>query len=85
MIDATKGPAPAWRRKGMLPLLSVLIVLTGYAIWAKEINKPSSSASSPPAVSATVATVPAAKAPPPTSATTIPGGIPLSSRNPFSG
>ena len=81
MIDSTKGPLPAWKRYGIPVLLVVLIVVAAVAIWSKELHHSSpSSASTPtsPAITATHA-APHAKSP----ATTIPGGLPVSGRNPF--
>lgn len=85
MIDASKSPLPTWKRYGIFVMLAILIVVAGYVIWTKELHKSSSSspASSPPAATtpAPVTAVPATKPVP----TTIPGGLPISNRNPFGG
>lgn len=82
MIDSSKSPLPLWRRYATAGFLTVLLVVMGYVVWAKELHH--SASSNPPAASATVgvgkassATVPA---PPPT---TVPGGVPISKRDPF--
>lgn len=82
MIDASKSPTPAWQRYAIAVLLSLLIVVAGYVIYTKELHH--TSASAPPAAPAAPATRSAtgprsAK----TSATTIPGGVPVSARDPF--
>jgi hypothetical protein len=86
MIDASKSPLPTWKRYGLFVLLAVLIVVAGYVIWTKELHKSSSSspATSPPAAT-TPAPATAKAATTPSVATTVPGGLPISSRNPFGG
>lgn len=83
MIDASRSPMPTWKRYGTFVLLAVLIVVAGYVIWTKELHKKSSSppSSSPPAATtpAPVTATTVAKPAP----TTIPGGLPISNRNPF--
>lgn len=80
MIDASKSPLPAWKRYGIMVLLAVFIAVAGYMIWNKELHHSSSNSSSPPAPTAPpILTPPPAKAVP----TTIPGGIPVSTRSPF--
>jgi len=91
MIDATKGPVPAWQRYTIIVLLAVLLVVAGYVVWTKELHKSTpASSGAPAAVHAIVPTANpatgngsavAAKTVP----TTVPGGIPSSSRNPFAG
>lgn len=83
MIDSTKSPIPVWKKYTAGVLLAVLIVVAAYVIWTKELHHSSpNSASSAPQITAPVKQ-PAAKSKAP--ATTIPGGIPPSSRNPFGG
>ncbi len=82
MIDASKSPVPAWKRYLTIALLAVLVLAAAYVIYTKEIHHSSPSPASPaPAASQ------AQPAPRPTQTktapTTIPGGIPISSRNPF--
>jgi hypothetical protein len=66
----------------MFVLLGVLIVFAAFVIWTRELHHHSSGSanSSPPP-----ATAPAAPSIRQAPATTIPGGIPVSSRNPFQG
>jgi hypothetical protein len=86
MIDATKSPLPTWKRYGLIVLVAALVVVAGAMIWTKELHhslpgisksKPAATQAAPPATTSTktAQTVP----------TTIPGGIPVSSRNPFAG
>ena len=88
MIDATKSPMPTWKRYGLLVLIAALVVVAGAMIWTKELHhslpvlSKSKPAASAPA-SSTPSTPPTAASKP--VATTIPGGIPVSARNPFSG
>lgn len=83
MSDATASPVPAWKRYATMALLAALIIVAGYVLYTKEFKHTGSSASTTPP-----ATAPAPLAVPPspthtTAPTTIPGGIPISSRNPF--
>lgn len=80
MIDASKSPMPAWKRYSMIVLLAVFIAVAGYMIWTKDVHKSSSHTSTPPSQPAPAVVAPAATKPAPT---TIPGGIPVSSRSPF--
>jgi hypothetical protein len=81
MIDATKSPTPTWRKYLTPVVLAVLIVIAGYVVWNKELHHSSSNASSP----TTIVTIPGKKAPAKvlSPATTVPGSIPISNRNPF--
>lgn len=84
MIDSTKSPVPLWKRYGIVILLSLLILVAGYEIWSKEIhhtNTGSATGSTPAAAQTAPATSSPSHASAP--ATTIPGGVPISSRNPF--
>jgi hypothetical protein len=82
VIDSSKSPTPLWQRYALAGLLTVLVVVVGYMVWAKELHHPSSSASPPPpAAPVTTVAAPAGGAP---VTTTIPGGIAVSSRDPFS-
>ncbi len=92
MIDATKSPLPAWKRYGLIVLVAVLVVAGAGMIWTKELHhslpglsksKPAPSAPAP-ATESTPATAAASKSSKPV-ATTIPGGIPVSARDPFAG
>lgn len=82
MIDSTKAPMSPTRRYVTTALLTLLILVAMYVLWTKELHHSNPSpASSTPAV-----THPAARsATAPTPSTTIPGGIPISGRNPFGG
>jgi hypothetical protein len=87
MIDATKSPAPTWKRYGIFLIVAVLLVVAAGVIWTKElhhsipgISKSKPSASAP--ASSVHSTPPVTAASKPV-ATTIPGGIPVSGRNPF--
>jgi hypothetical protein len=82
MIDATKAPTPTWKRYAMAVILTGLLVIVGYVIWAKELHHSSPGGSSAPAtstVSGSGALAQAKRAPVPT----VPGGIRLTGRNPF--
>jgi hypothetical protein len=79
MIDSTKSPVPAWRKFLMVVVLGVLIVIAGYFLWTKELHKSSSNG---PSSTPTTVTAPV-KVPPKAPTTTVPGGIPISNRNPF--
>lgn len=81
MIDSTKSPMPAWRRYASLVALTALVFVAGFVIWTKELHHHSAApvSASPPAIARTVAPKPAVA----TTTTTIPGGLPVSSRNPF--
>lgn len=82
MIDSTKSPVPAWKRYATMALLAVLLLVAGYVIYTKELHHSSAATAPGPApVSKPVTPAPVAKQP--STATTIPGGIPISSRNPF--
>jgi hypothetical protein len=91
MIDATKSPLPAWKRYGLIILVAALVVVAAGMIWTKELHHsiPGISKSKPAAsapASATPSSAPAASASKPKPvATTIPGGVPVSARNPFDG
>jgi hypothetical protein len=89
MIDATKSPVPAWQRNAIIVVLAVLVVVAGYMLWTKELHKSTSGSSGAPA--AVHAILPTAN---PTTGngsavtiktapTTVPGGVPVSSRDPF--
>lgn len=84
MIDSTRSPMPVWRRYGTVVLLTVLIAVAGYIVWTKELHhgQGTPAAVSPPAAVKTVAPKAATA---PSTTTTIPGGLPISSRDPFGG
>jgi hypothetical protein len=80
MIDATKSPTPAWRKYLIFVVLGVLIVIAAYFVWVKELHHSSHIGSSSTPTTVTVpAKQPVSKAP----ATTVPGGLAISNRNPF--
>jgi hypothetical protein len=83
--DATKSPTPAWQRTLIGVLLAVFIIAVGYFLWTHELHhsaKAAPSGGSPAAVQPAPAQPSHHGATPPT---TIPGGIPISSRDPFAG
>lgn len=84
MIDSTRSPIPTWRKYATAILLTVLIAVAGYVVWSKELHHGQSTpaAVSPPVAAKTVA--PKA-APTASTTTTIPGGLPISTRDPFGG
>lgn len=84
MIDSSKSPIPLWRRYATIALLGVVIVVAGYLLWSKELHHSTSAAPAAPTVTAKTSTS-KATTPPVAPSTTIPGGIPLSTRNPFGG
>jgi hypothetical protein len=89
MIDASRSPRPAWKRYGIFLLLVALIAVAAFVIWKKELHH-SSPAAAPPTPARTVPAHTAAHtavrtAKPAAPATTVPGGLPISSRNPFKG
>ena len=80
-VDATKSPTPAWKRALVMVLLAVLILVTGYFLWTHELHKsspPASSSGPAPAVQTSPTSVKPASTP-----TTVPAGLPISTRNPF--
>lgn len=83
MIDASKSPVPAWKRYATMALLAVLLLAAAYVVYTKELHK--GSPTSRPAPATAPVNPPSSPAPAAgqTPATTIPGGIPISSRNPF--
>ena len=83
MIDASKSPMPAWRRYLTAVFLTVLIAAAGYVVWVKELHPSSPATSSPPAAAAPAAGAPTGQPEHATPSTTIPGGIPVSSRDLF--
>lgn len=88
MIDATKSPLPTWKRYALFVLIAALVVAAGAMIWTKELHHSLPGLSkSTPTTSATQSTPPSTTASKASKsvATTIPGGIPVSSRNPFAG
>ncbi len=87
MIDATKSPLPTWKRYGLFLLVGVLVVVAAGVIWTKELHhsipgisksKPAASAPASEQSPSPTGTTPAKPV-----ATTVPGGIPVSARNPF--
>ncbi len=83
MIDAAKAPTPTWKRYATAAILTVLLVIAGYVIWTKELHHSSPGGSSAPAASTAAGSTPPAPAKQ-APAATVPGGIGLSGRNPFS-
>ncbi|HET9075507.1 MAG TPA: hypothetical protein VFN68_01130 [Acidimicrobiales bacterium] len=83
MIDASKTPTPAWQRYLLAALLTVLIGVIAYMVYFRDLHR--SGPTARPAASAAHSTVtahPATASVAPTT-TTIPGGIPISGRDPF--
>lgn len=83
MLDASKSPIPTWRRYVMAGVLTIAILVAGWFVWSKDLHHASlpgtpAAATTPPGLPAGPATRQSAS-----TATTIPGGIPVSSRNPF--
>jgi hypothetical protein len=87
MIDATKSPLPTWKRYGLFVLVAVLVVVAAGVIWTKELHhsipgisksKPAASAPAPNASSTGPEVTPSKPV-----STSVPGGIPVSSRDPF--
>lgn len=83
MIDSTKTPTPVWQRYAVAALLTVLIACAGYVLWSKELHHTHAAAptGSAPAQTASKSPSPTSK---PSHVTTIPGGVPVSGRDPFS-
>ena len=83
MIDSTKSPVPAWKRYTTIALLAVLVVIAAFVIYTKEIHHSSSGSPASQAPAPVVSTTPSTANAKPSAPTTIPGGIPVSNRNPF--
>ena len=88
MIDSTKSPVPTWKRYLTIVVLAVLVLGAGYMLYTKDLKGSSSSSNaSPPA--ATVPTAPSSGSsgggsnPSTVPATTVPGGVAASNRDPF--
>jgi hypothetical protein len=83
-VDATKSPTPAWKRTVVMALLGVLILAAGYFVWTHDLHKsspPASSSGPAPAAQTSQTSQPSVK--PAATTTTVPAGLPISSRNPF--
>jgi hypothetical protein len=82
MIDASRSPRAAWQRYATIVALAVLILLAVLFISKKVLHhgSQSNSAPPPPAVTSPVKSIKAAA---PHNA--VPGGVPISNRNPFQG
>ncbi len=81
MIDPTRSPKPAWRRYLATCLLTVVVVAAGYFVYTKDLRHHSATATPPAASTSTASTNATAEMP----STTVPGGPPVSGRNPFGG
>ena len=81
-IDATKSPTPIWQRRTIAVLLAVLLAAVAYMVWTKDLHH-SSPASAPAPVTAPARTHSAPVSGVASPTTTVPGGIPVSSRDPF--
>lgn len=81
-VDATKSPTPAWQRKAVAAVLAVLVAAVAYVVWTKDLHHTAPAASSPPAATKPAPSVNAAS-PPASATTTVPGGLPVSGRDPF--
>jgi hypothetical protein len=82
MIDASRSPRPAWQRIATIAALAVLILLALLFISKKVLHHNSSGSSNINIPAASAPAVPSVKKAP---VTTVPGGVPVSSRNPFQG
>lgn len=87
MIDATKSPLPTWKRYGLFILVAALLVVAAGAIWTKELHHSIPGITkSKPAASApaqTPSSTPQAVTSSKPVSTSVPGGIPVSARDPF--
>lgn len=86
MIDASRSPRPAWQRYATFVAIAALLVVAVFVIWTKELHH-SSPAAAPqtPALTVPAHTAVQTAGHTPKPATTVPGGLPISSRNPFQG
>lgn len=82
MIDSTKSPVPAWKRYATIALLAMLTLAAVYVLYTKELHH-NSAGSSPVPATVSRPVQPVHSASQKSTPTTIPGGIPISSRNPF--
>jgi hypothetical protein len=82
MIDASRAPRPAWQRYATIAALAVLILLALLFVSKKVLHHSSQSNSAPPPPAATS---PIKSTKPAVSHGAIPGGVPISNRNPFQG
>ncbi len=83
-IDATRSPTPAWQKTLIGVLLAAFIVVVGYFLWTHELHH--GAKANPPAANPPAAVQPAPASPSHSTATpstTIPGGLPISPRDPF--
>lgn len=81
-IDATKSPTPVWQRRTIAVLLAVLLAAVAYVVWTKDLHHPTpASVPAPASAPAARHSAPASRVASPT--TTVPGGLPVSSRDPF--
>jgi hypothetical protein len=82
MLDPTKPVAPAWRKYLILAVMPILIGVCAYVIWSRELHhsKSAGPSSTPPVTSAPAQRLATNLTSPPT---TVPGGLPISARNPF--
>lgn len=83
MIDSTKSPVPAWKRYATITLLAVLTLVAVYVLYTKELHHGSAGTTTPVPATVSRPVQPSSSAKQQSTATTIPGGIPISSRNPF--
>jgi hypothetical protein len=85
MIDASRSPQPAWRRYITFVALGAVLVLAAIFIMTKELHHHSSGSAQVNPPSASAPANPAGSSVAKAHATTTPGGIPVSGRNPFQG
>jgi hypothetical protein len=82
MIDASRTPRPAWQRYATIAALAALILVALLFISKKVLHHSSQSDSTPPPPAATS---PVKSIKPPITHSAVPGGVPISSRDPFQG
>ena len=83
MIDASASPVPQWKRYTMMVALFVVVFAAGYFIYTKELHHGGgSSAANPNTVQPAPIVAPPVTVKPAQPTGPI-GGLPISSRNPF--
>jgi hypothetical protein len=85
MIDASLSPRPAWQRYATMAGIAVLILLALIVVWKKELHHQSSGSATAHTPVAAAPAAPPLKSVKKAPTTIVPGGVPVSSRNPFQG